>query len=181
MKNSLVVGLVVGAVALLGVAVHGLTVRPVAVTVVQAQPAGATAGPEFSETQRFLQGFTWLDDSWATSSANSSESLTTSNLLTYCSFVETPTVQSMTLKPLASSSLTAFVPRQGERSCRYFINNSTTTAGVTLTLAGNTGVMVLQASSSISQLVMQPGQSAFVTFIRATSSRDILMVVEPVK
>ncbi len=106
----------------------------------------------------------------STSTSNSTETLTAANVATADVINETPNVASLTLSLPASSTLSSVLTNVGDYR-DFFIVNSTTTAGITLTIAGNTGVMLQKATSSA---VIQPGKTGQIRLIRATSTRDIV-------
>ncbi len=73
----------------------------------------------------------------------------------------------------ASSTLSALVPNAGNRR-RLWIINGTTTAGVNITLAGNTGVILNSATST---KTLRSGANALIEFFRSPTSTDIYATI----
>ena len=92
-----------------------------------------------------------------------------SDLLGYTSILMYPSVGDVTATLPASSTLTSLIPNAGDVVDITFVN-STTTAGIDITLAGGTGLTLQQASST---LIVGPSQVAILRFIRLAST-DIL-------
>lgn len=84
---------------------------------------------------------------YASSTSNSAETLSASSFDTENVIDYTLNVQDATLTLTATPTLTSFIPNTGDvRTIK--IRNATTTAGMDLTIAGNTGVILKKATSS---------------------------------
>lgn len=91
----------------------------------------------------------------------------------YSTVILTPTVNSLTLTLPASTTLTSMVPLAGDEADLTLLNG-TTTAGKTITIAGGTGTLLRNATST---LVVPANSPAKLRFIR-NSVTDVLVFVD---
>lgn len=116
-------------------------------TAVVEKTVGAIAGPDLYSYFSVYGVFTQGGGVRATSTSNSAETLLASDIDTENVVDYTANVSSVTLTLPASSTMTGLVPKAG-LTRTIFIRNATTTAAINLTLAGGTGTILKQATSS---------------------------------
>ncbi len=104
---------------------------------------------------------------------NGSETLQQSDLI-YSTISMTPIVAAMTVTLPASSTLTTFLPNAGDSTMINFINASTT-AAITITLAGGTGSLLQNASTS---KIVNPGSQTEI-FATRKGNTDIIFSMVP--
>lgn len=162
MNNKIVVGVLAALVLLFGYAYvdYRETTPPVDQTV------GRASGPSHYQAESFLQGLcvgtrdqTCFDNAGgltreavsgfvlSTSTAGTANTLTQSDLAVYSEIAVTPTVGSLTWTLPASSTMTTFLPNNGN-SQEFAIVNASTTANITVTLSPGTGTLLALATSS---------------------------------
>lgn len=118
----------------------------------------STSGSNATVVGTFTQG----GGMFSSSTSNSSETLVAADFDVENYLKVTPNVASLTLTLPATSTLTSFVPTAGQ--CRtLFVENGTTTAAVTLTLATGTGWDFHNSSSTLALL---PGANASIQACR---------------
>ena len=103
----------------------------------------------------------------ASSTVNSAETLSAANLISYNHITYTPNVAAMSLTLPASSTLATLIPNTGDMITKT-INNATSTAGITVTLVAGAGENI--ATSSVNNLVINPGKAGLLTFLRKANS-----------
>jgi hypothetical protein len=112
-------------------------------------------------------------ESYANATTTSlSTTLKASDFTGYNSILVTPIVGNITLTFPASSTVSTFLPAAGDMQ-RTCFENSTTTAGVYITLAGGTGFDLQVASSSTTALgstVIGPQKVGCVNFVRGKAT-----------
>ena len=112
------------------------------------EPLGVASGPETFEYTSLTNGFQACgpDNVRATSTVNSAETLLASDLEKSCMIDYTLNVQAATLTLPASSTMSHILSRNGSMRT-WYIRNATTTA-TNLTIAGGTGTLLKQATST---------------------------------
>lgn len=97
-----------------------------------------------------------------------------SDLQPYNSLLVTPIVGSATVTLPASSTLSALLPKAGDIQ-QFLIVNSTSTAGINVTIAGGVGTLLKKASTTAA---IAPGAVGELEFIRkANSDIDVFFEV----
>lgn len=153
-------GIVVGLVAVLGLAlgIVSFVKSPVST------PVGAVSQPDFYNEIGAYSGVKF-SSTFATTS-------TGAGTLTYGNISQKTTILStnagaLTLTLPASTTLTSFIPKAGDRVSYVLVNQGT----AVLTLAGGTGTILGTASSTKNVAI---GGSAILDFVRKTNS-DIVV------
>jgi len=127
---------------------------------------GAVSGTDFYFPMTFLNGAVY-SSVFATTSTGSG-TLTASNIVNKSTILST-NAGALTLTMPASSTLTSFLPKAGDRIDMVILNQGT----ALLTLAGGTGTLLQTASST---KTVNIGGSAVLKFVRKTNS-DIIVLM----
>lgn len=101
----------------------------------------------------------------ASTTSGTAATLSATILRQYQQFTLTPNVASHTLTLPASTSLVSFLPVAGE-TAEFFVQNGTSTAAVTLTLATATGLNLKRATTT---LAIPPSSVGILRFVRLTN------------
>lgn len=157
----------VGFIAILGLSQPGSVQRIV-------ETVGAAAGTTHTERQEFLGGIIQ-----STLVATSSQGSQTVGAAEFRRWVNSGLVEynpglvaGGTITLPASSTIPDVLPKAGDRTS-FCIRNSTTTAGVPLTVAGGTGLSMNVASSSATALgstVIRTGEVGCFTMVRGSAT-----------
>jgi hypothetical protein len=129
---------------------------------------GATAGTEFYSNMTFYAGEVF-SATFATTSTGAG-TLTASNIKDKSTVLST-NAGALTLTLPASTTLTSFIPKAGDRVSMLLVNQGT----ALLTLAGGTGTLLQTASST---KTVNIGGTATLEFVRKTNS-DIVVHMDP--
>lgn len=127
---------------------------------------GATAGPEYFETQRFLSNFDQGGGIRATSTDDTSTTFLATDFDVETTIAITPTAPGITATLPASSTMPNFLRGAGMTRV-VTMCNATTSAQQPFTLAGGTGMDVVNSTST---LAINTGDCAQLRFIRQTDS-----------
>jgi hypothetical protein len=111
----------------------------------------------------------------ATSTATTTETLQSTDVIGYSAMFMTPTAGSLTLTLPSSSTMATWLPNLGDYTS-FVIYNASTTAGVTITLAAGTGSF-LETASTTAGATINPARGATVDVIRASST--LIYMVAP--
>ena len=138
---------------------------------------GITPGPLALDGTFLLNG-AMLASSTVTTGGNLATTTSGNTVFTASDFghstiTMTPIVSAMTATLPASTSLTTFLPNAGDRRCLN-IDNGTSTAAATITLAGGTGSLVRNATST---LVIGAGKNANLCIFRR-SNTDLIFDID---
>lgn len=129
-------------------------------------PLGASAGPEHFETQRFLANMDQGGGVRATSTDDTTATFLAGDLDVETIIVFTPNVGSITATLPASSTMPNFLRGAG-MSRTVALCNGTSTAQTPFTLAGGTGMDVVNSTST---LAINTGDCASLRFIRQSDT-----------
>jgi hypothetical protein len=111
----------------------------------------------------------------STSTTATSYTAVQADLLNYDSILIRPNTGDLTITLPATSTLTSMVPSVGDRQ-DFCLHNSTTTAGIDITIAAGTGIDLETASSTPTDLTILADQFACFSFIRkANTDVGVLM------
>lgn len=133
---------------------------------------GGSAGPNYYNKQFFQNGIVVGGSAYASSTANSAETMTGRELDDEIVLDYTLTVQDATLTLPASTTamFSSNIPKTGDTMTR-FVRNATTTASIDLTLAGGTGVLLKKATTTAKIFGDADGASyARLDFIRKSNT-----------
>lgn len=179
MNKNIVIALVV----VVAIAIGGYMFPTVTVVEKISDSLGVSAGPEHTEHQVFLQGYTTGGRIVATSSPATS-TLQATDLITrsgqYTSWLKyTPTLGSSvktTVNLPATSTLSHFIPKAGQ--CYTMKYENAATAATTTVIAAGTGMDLQEFSGGNVEI----GQNnyAFIEFCRDTNSNMVVSVTETV-
>ena len=135
---------------------------------------GANPGPVSLVLQEFNGGVQYGKVN-STSTNNTTLTLVASDIVSrvdgaaYDTVIMTPQVGDVTFTFPASSTLSHFIPKTGQRAEQCWQNASSTT-GIDITFAAGTGIDLETASSTITDLTLSNGNFACFKFVRATST-----------
>ena len=144
---------------------------------------GAAPSPTHTEMQEFLGGVKYgLVNS--TSSNNTTLTLVAGDIVSrvegaaYDTIIMTPQVGTLALTLPASSTLAHFIPKTGQRAEQCW-QNASSTAGINITFAAGTGIVLQNASTSVATLTPTIGPSSIgcFKFVRATSTASTFDIV----
>lgn len=102
----------------------------------------------------------------ATSTPSTSYTLIQKDILGFGSILLTPTVDSISLTLPASTTVSSFIPKAGQRTSLLIVNG-TSTAAKTITIVTGTGVVLKNASTSAA---IGPGAVGLLEFVRKTNT-----------
>ena len=134
-------------------------------------PLGALSSPSVIFPLELLAGVSY-GNSHATTVPTTATTLSANDIIRVDTLVVSPTAGSLAYTFPASSTLTAFLPRVGQRAELCFVN-ATTTAGIDITFAGGTGVHLLKATSTsggIGLPTIAPNDIGCFKLVRASST-----------
>lgn len=139
---------------------------------------GAAAGPEHTEFQSFLAGSQNCGPGGinATSSTNSSETMSVREFRSSCVIDYTVNGSNTTLTLPASSTMPDLIPQAGNTR-EWIIRNASTTAR-NITISGGTGSLLKKATTSA--VIYGDTDGASVGFLKATrkTNSDIIWVFD---
>lgn len=154
--------IVVGIVAVLGLVLGGVAF--VKSSKVVSTPVGAVSQPDFYNEINAYSGVRF-SSTFATTSTGAG-TLTASNIREKTTILST-NAGALTLTLPASTTLTSFIPKAGDRVSLVLVNQGT----ALLTLAGGTGTLLQTASST---KTVNIGGTTLLNFVRKTNS-DIVV------
>lgn len=171
-------GVVVMGVVTIGVLVVSFF-RPMTVQVLSQQgdnttppPYGATAGGDFYQQADFFAGEVRSGAVATTSNGGAVTAAEFRNWIANSVVQFKPSIAAVTVTMPASSTISAVLPKSGDRSS-ICIFNATSTAGTKITLASGLGTQLRVASSSgtaLGGLQVDTGATACITFIRQNAT-----------
>lgn len=157
------------------IAVAGLVLGGLAYTSTDSQSLGATPGGDFTNLVNFSGGVV-NSGLVATTSQGSSVTISAAEFRNWANSSMVEFKQGLVATPTltfpASSSLSALVPKPGDRQT-FCIRNATSTASLNVILAGSTGVNLNVASSSVSALGavnLATGEVGCITLVRQSAT-----------